>query len=474
MTETIENRDSNEVKNVEALVLDATPLITQSYSKYQNFAKKFFTTPGVFNEIRDPQSLKNLELWKELGNIIIRQPTSKSVDVIKHFSRLTGDSVVLSKNDIDILALAYELEVEYNNGDWRLRKIPGDILKTKDAKTTKDDKSTNTPSSDEIKEEKSSEIKEEKTEEDATDGFEQTKSKHHGRNGRKQRTNEETPTKATKDTIEASIPETKIDNNETTEVKEVTEDSTKEEEEEEQEGEDDGDWITPDNLTQVMIKDSGLDSSIVQDKSKKDIQKEISKVALATGDFAIQNVAIQMNLNLMNFMSGMRIEKIRNYRLRCHACFKMFPVPKDNRAKDFCPSCGGEHTLIRCAVSINRKTGEIIPHLKSNFQWKTRGNRYSAPSPLSKNEIKRYGKKGYNHSKPQNQGNLYREDDRQYEKTVKQEDWVKKHNEKILDQWIGGGSVDNYISPFGISGLKQANHARVGRGRHANSNKKKR
>lgn len=41
------------------------------------------------------------------------------------FSRRTGDLEVMSKPDIHLLALTYELELERNGGDWRIRKDPG-------------------------------------------------------------------------------------------------------------------------------------------------------------------------------------------------------------------------------------------------------------------------------------------------------------------------------------------------------------
>ncbi|GME77542.1 unnamed protein product [Ambrosiozyma monospora] len=131
------------------------------------------------------------------------------------------------------------------------------------------------------------------------------------------------------------------------------------------EDEDDGEWITPDNLHEAMLKD--------EDERVETTSTEQAKVkaALATGDFAIQNVALQIGLNLMNYTSGLQIKRVRNYMFRCHACFTLTPIPKDGTPKHFCPACGGA-TLLRCAVSVNAKTGEIVPHLKKNFEWHRR------------------------------------------------------------------------------------------------------
>jgi RNA-binding protein NOB1 len=55
----------------------------------------------------------------------MRAPKLSSVKVVSEFSKKTGDFSVLSHTDIELLALAYELECEKNGGDWRLRKTPG-------------------------------------------------------------------------------------------------------------------------------------------------------------------------------------------------------------------------------------------------------------------------------------------------------------------------------------------------------------
>jgi RNA-binding protein NOB1 len=55
----------------------------------------------------------------------LRNPKPESVRIISEFARKTGDLVVLSQTDIQLLALAYDIECERNDGNWRLRSIPG-------------------------------------------------------------------------------------------------------------------------------------------------------------------------------------------------------------------------------------------------------------------------------------------------------------------------------------------------------------
>lgn len=455
----------NQTAHVRALILDATPLITQSYTHYQNYAQSFYTTPTVFQEIKDAQARKNLEIWQSLGTLKLVHPSENSIAKVSTFAKLTGDYSVLSANDLHILALTYELEIKLNNGDWRLRKKPGDALDASKADVGTDGKQKLTE--DNKKEEDSESVPKKKNK---RRGGKKQKAKREAREAREaENANLELESKAEEHVEEAGSKE-QICNDEnikeSSDLNEVFEDA-----------DDDGDWITPENLTEAIIKDSGEDttSSLGVEASEEDrhvaLNRPENQVALATGDFAVQNVALQMNLNLMNFMSGLKIKRIRNYMLRCHACFKIFPLPKDGKPKHFCASCGGQGTLLRCAVSVDSRTGNVTPHLKSNFQWNNRGNRYSVASPLSKNSQKRYGKKGHVHSKPQ-ENVILREDQKEYEKVIKQEEWTRRHNEKILNNWIGGGSADNYISPFAITGLKQHN-VRIGKGRYVNSSKRR-
>ncbi|SCU77699.1 LADA_0A01772g1_1 [Lachancea dasiensis] len=479
---------SSSAAHVNSLVLDATPLITQSYSHYQNYAKEFHTTPTVFQEIKDEQARKNLELWRALGTLKLRQPSANSVKRVSDFAKLTGDYSVLSANDIHIIALAYELETELNQGDWRLRRKPGEDLTVALA----------------------SEATIEKTAQQETQTEKNKAKKNRRRGGKKQREKQQQREQQTEQEQEQEQVQEQV------QKVEQTADTQAEKEPDHRslgepsagvvvepsnldlpttstgmrepgnvdsasyfEDDDDGDWICPENLTETMIKDSGEDttgSHVREDlngyMSENHLKLPQNQVALATGDFAVQNVALQLNLNLMNFLSGLRIKKLRNYMLRCHACFRIFPLPKDGSPRHFCSSCGGYNTLMRCAVSVDASTGEITPHLKANFQWNNRGNRYSMASPLSKNSQKRFGKKGFVHTKHGQDVELLREDQKEYEKALKQEEWTRRHNEKVLSDWTGGGSADNFISPFAISGLKH-HSVKVGRGRQANSVKRK-
>lgn len=453
-------------KLVQSLVLDATPLITQSASALQQFAVRFYTTPGVRAELKDEHSRNQLILWAD--RLEVRQPKQASIDRVSSFAKLTGDFSVLSMNDIHIIALAYELECE-RAGEDRLRRFPGQKLEgeeeqeprrytprpqveeTEEAPLEDDDgfqvvtkKKTRKPKNKwrPREEKKEEEVKEEELKEE----------------GKKE---EEVKTDASTET-ETAQPE--VEDSANTEAPTNTEELTEEYDDED----DDGDWITPDNLQEEILKDN---NEVVQEASE---QKSLA-VALSTGDFACQNTSLQLGLKLMNPQSGKQIKRVRNYMYRCHACFTMTPMPKSGQPKHFCPKCGGA-TLLRCAVSVDNVTGKITPHLKKNFQWINRGLVYSVSSPLSKNYQKNQGNRGYQHKKELHLGAqsplILREDQKEYAKALKDDAWTRKKSEKMLQEFIGGGSADNFISPFGTA--YRSSGVRVGRGRNANAVKGRR
>ncbi|ABN64576.1 Predicted RNA-binding protein Nob1p involved in 26S proteasome assembly [Scheffersomyces stipitis CBS 6054] len=470
--------------NIKALVLDATPLITQPATALQQHAQTFYTTPGVHGELKDEHARQQLILWGD--KLKIRHPKPESIQKVSSFAKLTGDYAVLSINDIHIIALAYELEIELNNGPWRLRKYPGEKLEYK-KKTPVVEETKEETVGGEDKEEVKEEIKAPVVTEESTEEPKKAK-KPRRRGGKRQRekreaelqkaldeeSEETTPeveeTKTEEQPAESTTNETTQDNSE--QIDEIKENHLEEDYEEE---DDDGEWITPENLMEEIMKDN---SEQIQERTSTSKSEPFIKVALSTGDFACQNVAMQIGLNLMNPSSGKQIKRVRNYMYRCHACFRLTPIPKNGTPKHFCPKCGG-NTLLRCAVSVDNITGRITPHLKANFQWIKRGEKFSLPSPLSKNQQRLAGNGGYQHNKENRHKSLQnplilREDQKEYQKALKDDDWQRRQQEKLLEEWIGGGSADNFVSPFSSVNSGRHSGVKVGRGRYVNSSRGKR
>ena len=87
---------------------------------------------------------------------------------------------------------------------------------------------------------------------------------------------------------------------------------------------DEGEWITPSNV--AIHKSRALDllpgNGLRSKHTKRD--QPIGSGCM-TADFAMQNVLLQMGLNLVG-LEGRRIEKVKDWVLRCHACFKYVEI----------------------------------------------------------------------------------------------------------------------------------------------------
>lgn len=471
---------SGSPKKIENLVLDAGPLITQSASSIQQHANHFWTTPGVFSELKDDNVRQQLVIWSD--TLKIRHPKESSIKRVTDFARLTGDYAVLSANDLHIIALAYELECEQNGGDWRLRKFPGeDKTANKEVSVPKDAEPAGAEQP--VDAEPAGAVQPVDAEQPADTEPTQAR-KPRRRGGKKQREKREAQLqKELEDTLSpeaaagdvggtGDVGASTVGDNADGDAEASAADSDAALSEAYQDSDDDGDWITPENLQEELLKDANEQISELLTQRTAANGGPLIKVALSTGDFACQNVSMQMGLNLMNSVLGKQIKRVRNYMYRCHACFRLTPIPKNGQPKHFCPKCGGA-TLLRCAVSIDRATGKVTPHLKANFQWIKRGEKFSIPSPQLKNQTRREGNGGYQHNKQNRHRDLQnplllREDQKEYQQALKNDEWQRRQNDKMLQEWIGGGSADNYMSPFStVQGIRPLG-VRLGRGRYVN------
>jgi RNA-binding protein NOB1 len=113
-------------KPIHTIVLDAGPIIRgePGVSTLLQQCEQIVSTPAVIAEIRDEATRSRLSTTL-LPFLVQRNPKPNSVKTITDFARKTGDLAVLSRVDLQLLALSYELECERNGGDWRLRQAPG-------------------------------------------------------------------------------------------------------------------------------------------------------------------------------------------------------------------------------------------------------------------------------------------------------------------------------------------------------------
>lgn len=270
-------------KPVHTIVLDAGPILKNvpPLSTLLAQAEELVTTPAVVGEIRDPVARSRVETLY-LPFMKQRTPSPKSVQVISEFARKTGDRAVLSKVDIEILALAYEIECERNGGDWRLRSVPGQKRVNGKPPIKEGEASAENATTEKVDEaaegaQKEGEVKNENTTADVD--------------------------KVTEDLAETTIKEDAARSTEATEIapeetapatdgraEDSIDDITVEVVEDEEEGEDSdggGEWITPSNIKKKQARDeeAGLSGTP---------EPKVMQVATMTTDFAVSYISSEV------------------------------------------------------------------------------------------------------------------------------------------------------------------------------------
>ncbi|GAA5918057.1 hypothetical protein JCM5296_003847 [Sporobolomyces johnsonii] len=408
--------------SIKHLIVDSSPLLTAPLSSLRGMATHYLVTPDVVLELRDKNGRNVLdearlqlpaetvrdpdqeqdEMARTDDGFVVREPSAEAVAKITAFARKTGDLAVLSATDIRVLALCLTLELE-ENGTWRVRDHPGQVL-TGPPKEEKKEGEGEGNGEGEKKEESELaegldklEIKDNSNEEqpEAEAPVASTSSAPAPAPAPIASTSsspatpaEPTPSTSTlldsestptaSDAASASAPSTSDLAPSTEDAEEDDDDSLSDAESVSSSGSG-GSWITPSNLHSHKVKDLGLFSAPAAKSAAAQKPKTILKAAVLTGDFAMQNVALQMGLNVLG-SGGKRVKEVRTWVLRCHACFKLCKNPD----KRFCPSCGGA-TLLRTSITYVPATPQnpqgYVLHLKSNYNYRLRGTQYSLPNP---------------------------------------------------------------------------------------------
>ena len=93
------------------LVLESDAIINQSSLQLIQIAKTLYTVEGVIQEIRDSKSKEYLDLLQLQKQILIREPSKQATHIVSNFARITGDYSYLSRVDIQVIGLQYDLGV---------------------------------------------------------------------------------------------------------------------------------------------------------------------------------------------------------------------------------------------------------------------------------------------------------------------------------------------------------------------------
>lgn len=401
-------------RSIHTLILDTGPLIknTISISTILASAEEVFTTSAVLSEIRDPATRARVETTL-LPFLKVRNPAPASYEAVAAFSKKTGDFPVLSRQDLGVLALAYELHVQKNGGDVGLRRAPGGEIiraeekgeaKVEDRVDAGPEKPLDAPEdlastefnptsgrppatvSESVQEATQSlevdlsklQVAEPITQE-TTESTSQEITESAPQGGIKlapedvpQSASEDVPRPTPQENSQSPVQGAFLDPQEASQptlakVSKTTPAEDAYPSPSTSDDDSDGEWITPSNLKSVQARDSG-----VTNRTTTETQMGI---ATMTTDFAMQNVLLQMNMNLIS--PGLqRISVLKTYILRCHACF----LTTKEVDKQFCPRCG-QPTLNRVSCTTSA-TGEFKIHLSKTYQHNNRGNKYSVPKPV--------------------------------------------------------------------------------------------
>ncbi|CAG8535726.1 9740_t:CDS:2 [Funneliformis mosseae] len=401
--------DYNKGQKVECLVVDSGPLIKGT--SIRSFAEKLYTVPEVISEIRDKRSRDFLNQIS--FDIQVKVPSDEA---LKEGS--------LSAVDLRVLALTYMLEVEAN-GTERLRKEP---VKSRTQLGGDNKNSTKDPKT-------KSEEKRIIVDQQQIDEANLVSNLEHLQ---LQDTLVEAPS-SERDESDLVMGDDGV----TVESRQVDYDD------------DDFGWITPDNIDEYQAKEQKFVFNLKKDD-------ENMKIACMTTDYSMQNVLLQMRLNLIS-VDGKRIRKVKNWVLRCHACYKI----TTNMEKQFCPNCGNA-TLIRTSTSTDAN-GNVIYYLKKNFQYNLRGSKilinhylfhskYSIPNPKSSRHVKNL---------------ILREDQKEYQKALKDQRRQKEidiFDPDYIPRLLIGSNLSKSNTPVIGYGRRNPNEARRGK----NKGRKKR
>ncbi|KAL0943152.1 20s-pre-rRNA d-site endonuclease nob1 [Colletotrichum truncatum] len=440
-----------ERKPIHALCLDTGPLIKNDppVSTLLAQADELYMLPSIIDEIRDVNTRTRVQTTL-MPFVKLRNPRPESIKFVTNFARRSGDLEVLSRPDLHLLALTYELEVEKNGGDSRLRKDPNQRIPAARA-----------PDSD---------VTEPKQDQDASsEAQEKSAAQEQAIPEATEKAETSTPAEGTEATPSSEQPET-------TETKSADAGATAITQEMEKLGVEDKQVEEPaaatagDVAETVEAKDDGSDSedgwitpSNVKKHKEKDSQKiqptapavDI-KVGILTSDYAMQNVALRIGLNLLSPAMS-RITQLKTWVLRCHGCFQVCK----KMDKQFCPSCG-QATLTRTSCTTE-EDGTFKIHLKRNFQWNNRGNVFSIPKPVAGTAS---GKLTKHAGGKNNWGTnlIFAEDQKEYEKAVGDNRRARRRD--LMDE--------DYL-PSILTGDRTSSNGKVrlGPGRNVNGRKRR-
>ncbi|KAI0089072.1 Nin one binding Zn-ribbon like-domain-containing protein [Irpex rosettiformis] len=407
------------------LILDAGPLL--SLSPLRGLAETFYTVPQVLDELKDKRAREHFEkLGLSAGvRVQVQSPDAQSLAHVIQFAKKTGDYSVLSTADLCVLALTYALEQKEINEEEKNVSQETDTT-TAESSTVEVGPIPSAPETSLEEAISKLEISGDPSTgntEDLPEEGEDEQTEREPLDVQLERVQDEHPN-ASSHPEPTSASDSPL--SQTSQVHEEEADDTLLYSDPSSDDDGEGEWITPSNVSLHKSRALGFIPDESNNGKKRSPARQI-RAGCMTADFAMQNVLLQMGLALVG-VEGKRIERVKTWVLRCHACFK---ICKDSSRK-FCPTCGSP-TLLRASVTLSSPTATsstptLQVHLKKNFQYKTRGTIFSIPAPKPGTAKTGSG-----------EGLVLREDQSAWVKAKKHADGKREREEKRLLKSGGGG-----------------------------------
>ena len=316
-------------------------------------ANDLITTPSVLAEIKDAATKDAVSL--HLPNLRIVAPTKSASSFVIKFAKNTGDFISLSQTDVDVIAVAYDVIQELGKLDL-LRKTP---LGHKDMANVAAEEAVT----------QDNETVEEVAEQE--NNFEEEKEDDHVIEEEKDEEAQE------EEEVWTKVESRKDRKQERT--KKIGKPNAKKHQESlgwggEWNSDDEKGWVGPSNLEEMKVETFNADNDEHQNKFDE------LETAVLTGDFAMQNIILQIGIPLLN-PDGKVIRRVKSYVLECFSCWTI------SRRPDivFCKKCGKSTLLkVTCEFSDN---GEFRLFRKRNKQIRIRGARFPIPKPKEGRQV---------------------------------------------------------------------------------------
>nr|VZI17502.1 unnamed protein product [Spirometra erinaceieuropaei] len=325
------------------LVVDSVGFIERADLK--TYGVTVHTVASVIAELRDKRTREYVAALPFPISVEVPQP--ESVKWACEVSKKTGDFFVLSKPDLDVIALSYELFKQETGKEPVLKEVRKFQLNGQTSYTPKPPEARITP-------ETTAQVSE--ADDDRSQCGFSTCSSDDNRDF-------DAVLDDSSDSFK-DVEETSEDGNDcdkTVDTCTVGDEVDKDE------------WITADNFDEKLETGLGIENLRVDDELDSTEAPPVA-VACLTKDFAIQNVLMHAGITLLA-LSGKIIKRPRTHVLWCGSCY----AHTTKQGTYFCPLCGCPN-LRRIPVTLH-EDGELEFHFARRFNKSLRGTKFPVRRP---------------------------------------------------------------------------------------------